>query len=336
MATIKDIAKMTELSSATVSRVLNNDYSISVTDETRKKIFDAAHKLNYKKIKTPSGNGKKSLQLGLIVWCSEEREDSDPYFLSIRQAVEKECSEQGIAISSTFRRYENQELHIDASHLNALIVIGKVHPDYLDRYPHIRNVVSVDYIFDEQRDAVITDFEEATAKALEHLFQLGHERIGYIGGTTVEYTSKGNKPILDTRQMSHERIMQEKGLFRRDDVYVGAWTMEGGYQLMKQALGKPDRPTAFLIGSDPMAVGAVRAIDECGLKAPDDVSIVSFDDIPIAEFLNPPLTTVKVHTEEMGKMAVKLLLDQVEGREVPLHVHVPTKLMIRQSCGAKK
>lgn len=335
MATIKDIAKMTELSSATVSRVLNNDYSINVTDETRKKIFSAASKLNYKKIKQQN-SGKKNLNLGLLIWCSEEREDLDPYFLSIRQAVERECIDQQIPISSIFRRYENQELTIDASHLNALIVIGKVHPDYLEKYPHIHNIVSIDYVLDENRDSVISDFAEATKKAMEHLFQLGHKRIGYIGGTTVEYSSKGNKPIVDLRQTCHEKLMIEKGAFLSEDVYVGAWTMEGGYQIMKEALSRKERPTAFLVGSDPMAIGAMRAVDECGLKTPDDVAIVSFDDIPIAEFVNPPLTTIKVYTEEMGKMAVKLLLDRAEGREIPLHVYVPTKLVIRKSCGAQR
>lgn len=335
MVTIKDIAQMTELSSATVSRVLNNDYSISVTDETRKKIFEAAQKLNYKKVKSLTYKRKKTLNLGLIIWCSEEREDSDPYFLSIRQAIERECNDLGIPITSTFRRYEDQELNIDASELNALIVIGKVHPDYIEKYPHINNIVSVDYVMNNNIDAVITDFEDATTKAIEHLLQLGHQRIGYIGGATIEFSSKGYKPIADLRQEKHKKMMKDLGLYRPEDIYVGTWTMESGYKLMSEALVKNGPPTAFLIGSDPMAVGAIRAIDEYGLKAPDDIAIVSFDDIPIAQFINPPLTTVKVYTEEMGRTAVKLLLDREEGREIPLHVKVPTKLIIRKSCGAK-
>jgi LacI family transcriptional regulator len=95
-------------------------------------------------------------------------------------------------------------------------------------------------------------------------------------------------------------------------------------------------PTAVVLASDPMAIGAIRALHEAGIKVPEDISVISFDDIEAAAFLNPPLSTVKVQTEEMGKTAVKLLYDRLKNeREIPLRVTLPTKLVLRDSTGPK-
>ncbi|NEW00623.1 substrate-binding domain-containing protein [Bacillus megaterium] len=104
---------------------------------------------------------------------------------------------------------------------------------------------------------------------------------------------------------------------------------------MKKFIEKGSLPSAMLIASDPMAIGAMRALNEANIKVPQDLSIISFDDIEAAAYLNPPLSTVKIHTDEMGKMAVKLLYDRIKGRSVPIKAILAADFILRDSCQPK-
>lgn len=105
---------------------------------------------------------------------------------------------------------------------------------------------------------------------------------------------------------------------------------------MRRLLAQHEQPTAVMMGSDPMAVGALKALQEHGVKVPERMAVVGFDDIEVSAYLNPPLTTVRVHAELMGKTAVQLLLERIEGREAAMHVKVNTSLIVRESSGAKR
>lgn len=338
MVTIKDIANKAQVSSATVSRVLNNDMTLQVAEETRQRIIEVAKQLDYKKTKSRANKNheveaEKKQIIGLVIWGSEQLESSDPYFMFIRQGIGKECAKQGITVDKVMFM-DDFDMNI-AEELDGLIVIGKVHIDLLRRSTQIPHIVSIDYVLDDEYDSVMFDLRKATRHAMDHLFQLGHERIGYIGGISYIRTLVGKVYNIDVRQKEYEAIMREKGWFEPAHLFVDDWRTEQGYLLMKQALELDDRPTAFLIGSDPMAIAALKALQESDIKVPDEIAIVSFDDIPLASFVSPPLTTVRVLTEDMGVTAVKLLVDRFNGRDVPLHVTIPTKLIIRESCGTK-
>jgi len=336
VATIKDIAEKAGVSSATVSRVLNNDYSLQVTEDTRLRIVEVAKELGYHKRSGRSNNKLETAapvwNAGLVIWCTEEQEYSDPYFLSIRQGIERECAKHGINVTKKYRLMETVDMN-DSNQLDGLFVIGKVHMELLQTLTRVKTIVSIDYTLDESHDSVMFDLRKATRQAMAHLLQLGHRRIGYIGGISYVRKAEGKVYNIDERQLEFEAIMKEKEL-DSSLIFTGDWRTEAGYQLMQQALKLEDRPTAFLIGSDPMAIAALKAISESGLQVPSDIAIVSFDDIPIASFVTPTLTTIKVFSEEMGTTAVKLMVDRFKGREVPLHVTIPTKLIVRKSCGA--
>ncbi|MDC3417517.1 LacI family DNA-binding transcriptional regulator [Aquibacillus salsiterrae] len=337
MTTIKDIAVLSNVSASTVSRVLNNDKTLAVTEETRKKILNVARELNYKSVRARKSVEKKEVyKIGIFLCQSLEEELSDPYFLSIRQGVENECRERGLSSTELFRLYNFGDVSLDPE-LDGLVVIGKVSTKVINRFcQEIKNVVYIDYSPDEQKyDSVVIDFDKATTVSLEHLLKLGYEKIGYIGGTVAEHM--GNKKIEfeDERKIVFKRVMEQRGLFRDDFVFVGDFTMSEGYRLMKDAINKKEVPEAFFVGSDPMAVGALRALQEMNIRVPEEVALVSFDDVEMAQFASCPLTTVRVHTEEMGRTGVKLLLDRMNGREIPLKITLPTEFIIRSSCGAK-
>jgi LacI family transcriptional regulator len=340
MATIKDIAVQANVSTATVSRILNNDPTLSVSEDTRKRVIEAVNELNYKPLRKKNGKTQKTAEtydVGLIMLNDET---IDPYFQSIRLGVESICNQYSLNIASTMTIGKSTITAESLSGLDGLIVIGDVDiEDLKEVYYENNNIVAVDYLPQETNvDVVISDFEGATNQVLEHLFSLGHTDIAYLGGKGLVHGVSSQKTIekIDTRKSSFEKMMKVKGLYNPSKVLEGDWGSASGYSLTQQLIETGQLPSAIVAGSDPMALGVLRALHEAGIKVPDDVSVFSFDDIEAAAFMNPRLSTVKVHGDEMGKTAVKLLYDRLKGRTIPLKVTLPTELIIRDSVGAKK
>ncbi|MUG85551.1 LacI family DNA-binding transcriptional regulator [Paenibacillus timonensis] len=344
MATIRDVASLAGVSPSTVSRVLNGDPSLSVQEETRKKIMSAVEQLQYKMVSRRPAAAKaaqlKDYKIGLVTFCSEQFESEDPYYLSIRLQIEKEFNQLGLHITRTIR-WVNHESYESLSGLDGLIVIGKFEFDpYNLFFNRIQNVVFVDYSPDENRfDSVIVDFNKVTTLALDHLIGLGYGKIGLISSRDFinRFGSDTGFDSVDQRQSSFEAYMKLKRMYYPEHVHIGKdFSMSTGYRLMKEAVDRGNLPEAFLIGSDPMAIAAGRALKESGLKVPKDIAIVGIDDIEMASYADPPLTTVKIYTEQMGQTAVRMLLERMNGREVPLKVVLPSKLIVRSSCGAEQ
>ncbi|WP_163539809.1 LacI family DNA-binding transcriptional regulator [Gracilibacillus sp. YIM 98692] len=339
MATIKDIATQSKVSPATVSRVLNNDQTLSVSEDTRKRIMETAEKFNYQTIRVRKKQQDKqdeSYKVGIFLCQSLEEELSDPYFLSIRQGVESECQNLGIETTEIYR-IQNFQLSKVNEDLDGLIVIGKLDTEVVKLLQQkIEYFTYIDYSPNPNKyDSVVINFQDSTKTALDHLLQLGYQEIGYIGAHQAEHT-KGNdkKPFDDERYTFYKQKMTGLGKYKKDHVFIGAFTMTEGYRLMKEAIANGNLPEAFFVASDPMAVGALRALQEENIQVPSDVAIVSFDDVEMAKFASCPLTTVHVPTEFMGRTGVKLLMERLGGREIPLQITIPTDFVIRESCGA--
>lgn len=339
MSTIRDIAREALVSAATVSRVLNEDHTLSVSDETRTRVLSVAQKLQYdlsrrKKKNLPEKQGTEKAGIGLLIWCPPEKEFEDPYFHSIRQGIEKQLLDLGIEVFKVYR-LNGQLPENDLNELDGLIVIG-VASDFIERvFTRDDRVVFVNYSPDEERyDAVVSDFRQATEKVLGHLFQKGYERIGFIGGREHVHRLNGDKTsIAEERWLNYERILKQNGLFRSEDVHLGEWSITEGYRLMKAAIEKGNLPQAFFIASDPLAIGALKALQEAGISVPQQVALIGFDDIEMASFVSVPLTTVKIFTEQMGRTAVNLLMERINGRSIPIKAVISTKLIVRESCG---
>lgn len=337
MATIKDIANMARVSPATVSRVLNYDTSLSVAESTRKRIFEVAEELNYKtrRQRNKIKETEKRVKIGVIHWYSQTEELEDPYYLSIRMGIEKECFNKKFETKTIFKK-DNGLTTNELKDLDGVIAIGKFSGEEVDEFAkYSKNIVFVDFSPNERKyDSIIIDFRKAVLEVLEYLLSLGHIKIGYIGGR--EYIGKDNKVIEDEREITYYEFMKKNNIYNSDYVYVGRFTSEDGYSLMKGAIEKGPLPTAFFIASDSMAIGAIKALYESNIKFPDDISIIAFDDIPTSKYLVPPLSTVKIYTEFMGVTAVNLIRERInEGREIPKKVIIPSQLIIRESCKRK-
>ncbi|MGJ9383459.1 LacI family DNA-binding transcriptional regulator [Salipaludibacillus sp. CF4.18] len=342
MATIKEIAQQANVSIATVSRVLNNDKNLSVAVETRERIMKAANKLNYTPVRKRPANlmqqaKKQKVEIGIVMWCTKEHEWEDTYFLSIRKGIENECIKRGIIVTKILH-YGDVD-NIQTNNMDGIIVVGNT--DQLTEKNINKkinnNVVFVNHVPEhDEYDTVVIDYERATTSALDHLFSLGHKEIGFIGGS--DHTKKHPEVRAkqdDPRKIVYEQWMTEKKLYTPDNIYVvEEYFMSDGYEGMKSAVQAGSLPSSFFIASDALAIGAIRALHELGFQVPKDVSIVSFNDIDMASFVQPSLTTVKIYTEEMGAMSVKLLLDRLDGRTLPMKVVAPSHLIVRESSAS--
>ncbi len=341
MATIKDIAEKAGVSPAAVSRILNNDSTLSVGEETRKRVLEAAAILNYKPTRTrKTKNATRFYEIGIVSGISQEDEVQDPYFMAIRLGIEMACSRLPFKIK-TMIYAGNCNSFDELKQVDGVIVIGGIEPSSVQQYCQgHKNIVFINHLPETgEYDVVASGLDKATEEVLNYLTEIGHTKIGFIGGYDVYnrlYDNKRMEEVLDIRNMAFDKVMREKNLYQPELVKIGEWGPTGGYQLMKQFIEAGTLPTALVCASDQMAIGAMRALHEAKINVPQDLSIIGFNDIEAAEFLNPPLSTVRIHTDEMGKTAVKLIYDRLKGRVIPIKAVLSTKIVLRDSTSALK
>ncbi|TCS77765.1 LacI family DNA-binding transcriptional regulator [Tepidibacillus fermentans] len=326
MATIKDIAEKAGVSIATVSRVLNYDPSLSVTDETRKKIFEIAEELSYKKrsVRPPTS------KIAIIHWYTEKEELEDLYYMSIRFGIEQRCQQLDIQVVNYF--YNNLD-EVRQENIQGIIAVGKFSVNEVVKLSEVTEYITfVDYSPDDNTyDSVVIDFEEATKKIINYLLEKGHQSIGYIGGR--EKFKDDSSEIEDLRDKTFRAYLQERNLFNESFMYIGKFTVDDGYRMMKQAIHDhgDNLPTAFFAGNDLIAIGCLRALHEENITVPERVNIIGINDISVSKYIYPPLTTLKVYTELMGETAVDTLMERIAGRTVAKKIIIATELIKRNS-----
>lgn len=337
MATIKDIALKSGVSPAAVSRVLNHDATISVSEETKLKIFRAAEELDYKTVRERKNVSEKKdrLNFGIVDWYSDIEQLDDPYYLYLMMAIEKQCSISGV---STFKinKFNGQYYSTIPGQVDGIIAIGRFSDDEINEISVISsNIVFLDSSpLESKYDSVVLNYRLGLTEALEHLLKLGHRQIGFIGGVVV---GDHKETIVDHRIREFSSFLEERNLFEPELVFLGSRISSSeGYRLVSDILKVPKLPTAFFVSNDSMAAGALRALHEAKIHIPNDISIIGFNDLPTAKYLYPPLTTIRVPVDFMAEIAIELMLERLlKGRTLPKKVLVPTKLVVRKSCKEK-
>lgn len=327
MATIKDIADKAGVSIATVSRVLNYDTTLSVSDDTKKKIFEVAEELSYEK-RVPKK--KAIVKIALIHWYTEEEELNDLYYMSIRLGVENRCKQYNLAIVKFFKSNIDD---ITKEKIQGIVAVGKFSTKEVKDLSSITsNIVFIDSSPDEDRyDSVITNFEIATKKILDYFIEKNYSCIGYIGGR--ESFNDKTSEISDSREVTYKNYLKEKGLLNSSYIYVGKYSASDGYSLMKKAIEEhgENLPNAFFVGNDSLAIGCLKALNDSKISIPDRVGIISINDVSISQYVYPALSTVKVHTELMGETGVDLLIERLNERNISKKVIIATELIIRET-----
>lgn len=332
MVTLKDVAELAEVSTTTVSRVLNRDLSFSVKEETKERVLQAAEELGYKTKITQVQKPARIKRFGIVQWISSYEEEQDAYYMNLRQAVENYCIENKIAVDRYFMEnildvYEND-------HLDGLICIGKFSLAMAEELAaHSLNILFVDSNPDEKRYSSIEhDLKGGTQRLVNYLKEMGHRHIGYVGGE--EYLGLSHDINVDMREKTFRKIIQTDSEIRTDpkDIYINAFNHETGYQSIMKAFAKKDMPTAFICASDAIAMGALSALGELNNQLPKKISIISYNNIQSAQYMNPPLTTLSLNTKYMGELAGNLLKHMIHSNYVtPVKVVCGTHLVIRES-----
>lgn len=325
MATIRDIAEMAKVSISTVSRVLNYDETLSVNATTKKRIFEIAEELEYRG--KNQKKRKRKLSLLLINYYSLEGEVEDPYYLSVRIAIERRAAELGYKLVSVSGSGDFRQ-----SGLDGIICLGTFEREELQKIDALgRPVVFVDSNPDYTKyDSIVFDLRRETRRILDYLWEQGHRNIGFIGGNDTEGTGLSDEQ--DKRTLEYRQFMEEKGVYRQECEKIGKFTSKMGFRLMNELMAVSNPPTAVFVANDSLAVGCLNAISRAGKKCPEDYSIVGFNDIPTAKYMVPPLTTMRLYMDFMGERAVDLLSDRIfTKRELPMQVILPARLMIRES-----
>ncbi|MEG8980355.1 LacI family DNA-binding transcriptional regulator [Priestia megaterium] len=324
MATIKDIAKAAGVSTATVSRVLNFDETLSVSEETKRKIFDIADSFSYK-----SKKRSKEKKIAFVHWSTEQEAMNDLYYSSIRVGIEKRCRLQNMQVTKYFQSdFEKQAFE----NIEGIIAIGKFSELQIKKLESITSkIVFVDSSPNEELfPSVVVNFERVTTKVMNYFIDKGHKAIGYIGGR--EKFKDQHVEFRDSREIAFQNYIKERSL-TDTPMYIGEFSVEDGYNLMKQAINecKESLPTAFFAGNDSLAIGCLKALHEAEIQVPNRVNIIGVNDISFSKYTHPALSTVKIHTELMGETSVDLLVEQFSDPALPKQIVLPTTLKIRES-----
>ncbi|HSX60185.1 MAG TPA: LacI family DNA-binding transcriptional regulator [Tahibacter sp.] len=333
-----DIAYRAGVSQATVSRALRD--SPLVNEETRRRVQAIAKELNYTVDKHASGlRRQRATTLALLLFEDPTPDDSliNPFFLSMLGSITRAAARQGYDLLVSFQQLSD-DWHADYqdSHkADGLILLG--YGDYLVSRGRLERLVQQGTHFvrwgavvDGQPGVSIgCDNHQGGRSATEHLIAQGRRRIGFLG------TASPHCPEFFDRYAGHCAALHAAGLDVNAALQVDAAdsTELVGYAAMRELLARGAGVDAVFAASDLLAIGALRAIGEAGLGVPDDIAVVGFDDIPMARFATPPLTTVLQDTKQAGELLVDTLLAQIGGEPATSRM-LPAQLVIRRSCGA--
>ncbi|WP_170239397.1 LacI family DNA-binding transcriptional regulator [Streptococcus sp. ZY1909104] len=330
MVTIKEIAVRAQLSSATISRVLNGDNSLSVSPETRERILDLAQEMGYTKHLKKQAPQQKGT-IGLVQWYTESEELADLYYYSIRVSIEREASRLGYQLILSFNDLSNPLL----AEVDGIIAVGKFSSGQIAELTSLSpHLVFVDSdTLTEGFSCVTTDFNHSVQTVINHFRSQGIADIGLLVGQ--EKTSDGQDLPADPRLFSYRDYLSTLGIYKENYCYIGKFSTQSGYELMTRAIQElgDDLPPAFFMANDTLAVGALRALQERQIEVPDRVQIITFNDTAITRQVYPALSSISVFTEEMGLEAMQLL-DRIianPNTHHPRKIKLRTTLTIRES-----
>ena len=331
MATIKEIAEKAGFSSATVSRLLNNDPNLSIAPSTRKRIMVAAEELGYWNDHRKQDTIRPTIALLYRVDIKEQLQDE--YFSSLKDALLAVIKQAGMQVE-VFEHIT--DLVKRAADFQGFIGVGAhrlTKQKLITLHDVLPNGVFVDINpAPEMFDSVRPNLTLTIRDALQRLIAAGKHRIGFIGGVGLNF-DQVQQP--DIREMAFREFTSINAGITEAPMFVGGpFNIENGYALGKRALDEcaDYLPEAFIVASDTLSVGVLQAFNEEGVIVPRDTAVISINNSEVARYVSPPLSSYNINQETLGRMAVKLLQDLIVHPGRPhVHLTVNTDLVIRKS-----
>ncbi|MDH5930786.1 DNA-binding transcriptional regulator CytR [Vibrio splendidus] len=328
MATMKDVAQLAGVSTATVSRALMNPEKVSVS--TRKRVETAVLEAGYSP-NTLARNLRRNESKTIITIVPDI---CDPYFAEIIRGIEDAAVENDYLVllgdSGQQKKRESSFVNlVFTKQADGMLLLGTDHPFDVSK-PEQKNlppmVMACEFAPELELPTVHIDNLTSAFEAVNYLAQLGHKRIAQISGPTTATLCK-------FRQQGYQQALRRAGV-SMNPAYstVGDFTFEAGAQAVRQLLALSEQPTAIFCHNDAMAIGAIQEAKKLGLRVPQDLSIVGFDDIQFAQYCDPPLTTISQPRYEIGRQAMLMMLDLLKGNDVQAGSRLlEAKLVVRGS-----
>ena len=337
MSNIRDVAKLAGVSVATVSRVLNNDQTYKIKDDTRHRVWQAVAQCNYRlpgqKQKRPEPTSHPAVSVGCLM-CITRDKYQDPYYMSILSGIEQSLDAMGYSMSfvTTYGELKDKNTlyELFKAPPKALILMETLDPD---TYSYVRARVPYCVGIDTHHtdiDNIGYDHFAAAFTATQHLIRKGHQRIGFIGGSGLTTHLKGSR-----RYWGYRCAMEMEGLpIREEWIRNSRWEelqcMEQARALME--LPEDQRPTAIFAASDLMAIATLSVLYSMNISIPDQIAVMGLSNIEMSRFSSPPLSTLDIPAVEIGKTAVRVLEQRLKGSNFPPEtIYMPATLLIRDS-----
>jgi len=326
--TLAKVAKRAGVSTATVSRVLNN--LGMVKDSTRRRVLSAVESLNYyPNLHARSLAGGKSKTIGLIV-----SNLSNPFFIDVFQAMDEAARANGYDVLVEHTDYQVGQLRAGVQSLlgkrvaGLAIIVSEMEPSLL---AEIQSSEQPTVFYDvgtpsENSINISVRYELGTQRAVQYLYSLGHRRMAFVGHHTA----------LSPLQVRRKAFLGAVGGYNGAvswKIAMGPDSPAGGAQALRELLSSGFRPTAIVCVNDYMAIGVLRELRVNDYSIPEDISVTGFDNISLSEFTNPPLTTLNIPREKIGQMAVNALLPEGVASPMPREVLLEPELVLRDSTG---
>jgi DNA-binding LacI/PurR family transcriptional regulator len=335
--TSRDVAELAGVSRTTVSLVLNDVQGVQISEETRQRVILAASELDYVPNAAAQALVSRRAQIiGLILTRNPHHIASDAFLNQILDGLITAVHKHSMRLIIDIVEAEHQKKAylelVRAKRIDGLILSGPRFDDEAlmalqkDRFPTVLmgQIPHTDFY------SVDIDNFSAAYQAVNHLIKLGHQRIACITNAHPSYTAaverlRGYRTALERHSIP----------FDKDIVHYGDFTPESGFHQMKDLLEEDTHVTAVFAASDVVAIGAKGAIREHGLRIPNDIALVGFDDVPLARYLDPPLTTVRLPATELASRASEMLIKIIQGSYPPQkQLLLGSRLIVRRSCGA--
>lgn len=326
--TIKDIAQMAGVSKATVSRVLND--SKPVSSEIRDKVMRVIEETGYKPSALARGLATKETHLiGVII-----PDVANPIFSELVKGMEEEANNTNynVLLCNTYLDHEKEMRYLNIlkdKEVDGIIFLTTDETE--DQTTFFKSfgkpVVTVDRRFKQLAipSVGVNDFK-ASYDAVNYLINLSHEKIAMVRAPFDDQSHGYDRYNGYLKAMEDHNLTVDKNW-----IVEGNFTVNDGYEAMGRLLASKNPPTAVFFANDMMAVGGIRCIVDSGLRVPDDISVIGFDDIPIASIFIPSLTTVKQPTFDIGRKAMEKLIHMINGNDEEMHTLFETQLMLRNS-----
>ncbi|OAS86838.1 MULTISPECIES: LacI family DNA-binding transcriptional regulator [Metabacillus] len=333
--TIKDVAKVANVTPSTVSRVISNSPRIS--EKTKRKVRQAMEELGYlPNFKARSLANRSTQTIGLVMPNSTDKVFQNPFFPEVIRGISKiaHSMEYALHISTGETEeeiYEGLVRMVQSGRVDGVILLySRINDNVMSfleekKFPY--TIIGKPYLNSDEISHVDNDNFSAAKEVTKYLLKLGHKRIGFVAGSL-------NLMVTLERKRGYESALLDSDITINNDYIVHEeFLREGGQEAISELLSLKEPPTSLVVADDLMAFGMLNTLDEMGLRVPDDISIISFNNLLLSEVSRPPLTSVDINIYNLGLQSAKCLIEKIKQPDEPAkRIIIPYKVIERNSC----